>query len=305
MREIGALGTETVNPAWQELDRMPVGQLVDVMLDENARMVERLRRERDAIAAAIEKISERYRRGGRIVYAGAGTSGRLGVLDASECPPTFGVSPEAVKGIIAGGYSALTNAAERVEDSPEAGASDTGALCLTENDTLVAISASGRTPYCLGAIQKAKEASALTVAVCCNKNSEMGAAADLAIEVETGPEVIAGSTRLKAGSAQKAVLNMISSITMIRAGKVYKNLMVDMRATNEKLMDRSVRIFQTAAGVEDRAAAEEKLRAAGGVVKTAIVMELCRTDAETAGRLLRENGGFVRAAVEQGNAPRG
>ena len=301
MKTIGTLATETINYDWANLDRMQTNQIIDLMLDENAHMVECVRQQKDTISMVIEKISKKYLYGGRIIYTGAGTSGRMGVMDAAECPPTFGISGDSIKGIIAGGYDAMIAAAEWIEDSEEQDEADVQALGIQEKDVLVAISASGRTPYCIGAIRKARSVSALTVAVCCNRNSEMADAAEMAIEINTGPEVIAGSTRLKAASAQKVVLNMISSITMIKAGKVYRNLMVDMRATNEKLMDRSVRIFQAATGVEDYNTAKQIIQTADGNLKTAIVMEECHVDAAKATELLNQNNHFVHAAIATGN----
>lgn len=301
VKTIGTLATETINRDWTNLDRMNTDQIISIMLDENAHMVECLRQQKDIIANVVDRISTQYLCGGRIIYAGAGTSGRMGVMDAAECPPTFGISGDSIKGIIAGGYDAMISAAEWIEDSEDQGKADIEALGFQEKDILVAISASGRTPYCLGAIKKARSVSALTVAVCCNRDSEMGAAAELAIEIETGPEVIAGSTRLKAASAQKAVLNMISTITMIRAGKIYRNLMVDMKATNEKLMDRSVRIFQAATGIVDCNLAKSMIQKADGNLKTAIVMSKCHVNAMEAAELLKKNNHFVHAAITVGD----
>lgn len=298
MKTIGALTTEKINCNWADLDCMDIQQLVDIMLKENMNMVECVSNEKDTISLVISSISNQYLKGGRIIYAGAGTSGRMGVMDAAECPPTFGVTSDSIKGIIAGGYGAMVSAVERIEDIEEQGAADIEELNFNVNDTLVAVSASGRTPYCVGAIKKAKEAGALTVAICNNKDSEMGNVADLAIEIETGPEVIAGSTRLKAASSQKLILNMISSITMIKAGKVYHNLMVDMKATNEKLMDRTERIFEAATGEKDNCRAKEMLEKANGDLKTAIIMHECGVDYCTADKLLNDNGRYVRLAIE-------
>ncbi len=297
MTQIGKLGTEEMNPLWKDLDRRSVQDITDLMIEENGNMVEALKAAREEIAAAIEAISAHFQRGGRIVYMGAGTSGRLGVMDAAECPPTFGVEKERITGIIAGGYGAMVSAVEKVEDSAKQGRADVEAFHLCENDVLVALAASGRTPYCLGGIEEAKNCGALTVAVCCNKGSEMGKAAEFAIEVATGAEIVAGSTRLKAAAAEKAVLNMISTITMVKAGKVYRNLMVDMRATNEKLLNRSARIFMAATDTTDEAHALKMLQSAEGDLKCAIVMEVCGLNREDAKMLLDKNGGYVRAAI--------
>ena len=300
MKMIGSLTTESINNKWCDLDCLDTSKIVEIMLQEDAHMVESVSREKKVISFAIEKISERYRKGGRIIYVGAGTSGRMGVMDAAECPPTFGVSADSIKGIIAGGYGAMTTAVERIEDSVQQGAQDIAGLHLGEWDTVVAISASGRTPYCVGAIREARRSSALTVAICGNKESEMGTEAECAIEVVTGPEVIAGSTRLKAASAQKAILNMISSIVMIQAGKVYKNLMVDLVASNEKLLDRSIRIFQAATNVTEREWAKNRIQEADGNLKTAIVMEECMVSKQLANQLLKRANGYVRVAIMLG-----
>lgn len=299
MRTIGALGTETMNPQWNGLDCMETADIVELMATENQRMMSCILDEKDGIAAVIDAISRRYNAGGRIIYMGAGTSGRLGVIDAAECPPTFGVDPERIKGVIAGGYGAMVSAVEGIEDSVEQGANDLIQLMPRQEDVVIGVSASGRTPYCIGALRYGRSVGALTVAVCNNIDSEMGAEAEMKIELETGPEIIVGSTRLKAASAQKIVLNMISSITMIRAGNVYKNLMVEMKATNNKLADRAARIFMEATGAEDRARAEDVLSAAKGDLKTAIVMELCRVNAEVAEKALVSAGRNVHKAIAQ------
>ena len=299
MKAVGMLGTEKINEAWSTLDMLETTEIVDLMAEENEKMIACIKSEEKTISKVIDQISERYGAGGRIIYVGSGTSGRLGVIDAAECPPTFGISPDRIMGLIAGGYDAMVNAVERIEDSFERGAADLFALGPGVNDVVVAVSASGRTPYCIGAIREAKMAGALSVALCNNKDSEMGAEAELKIELETGPEVIAGSTRLKAATAQKIVLNMISSITMIRMGRVYKNLMVEMKATNEKLSDRSLRILTAATGLEDPAEAREILARAEGDLKKAIVMTLCHVNADEAEKALKRSDRNVRDAVRQ------
>ncbi|WP_233521454.1 N-acetylmuramic acid 6-phosphate etherase, partial [Streptomyces triticagri] len=235
-------------------------------------------------------------RGGRLIYAGAGTAGRLGVLDASECPPTFNTDPADVVGLIAGGPSAMVTAVEGAEDSKQLAAEDLDALGLTADDTVVGISASGRTPYAIGAVEHARARGALTVGLSCNADSALGAAAEHAVEVVVGPELLTGSTRLKAGTAQKLVLNMLSTITMIRLGKTYGNLMVDVRASNEKLRARSRRIVALATDASDEVI-ESALTAADGEVKTAILMILAQVDAPTAEALLTTSKGHLRAAL--------
>jgi len=238
-----------------------------------------------------------FQQGGRLIYVGAGTSGRLGVLDASECPPTFGVPPEMVHGIIAGGDAALRQSAEDAEDRIEAGRNDIIAAGVTAQDVVVGIAASGRTPYVAGALACAREIGATTIALVCNPETSLAELADVVIAPVVGPEVLLGSTRMKAGTAQKLVLNMLSTTAMIRIGKVYSNLMVDLQASNEKLWDRGERIVQMATGCTDEEAAKA-FREANGKAKTAIVMLLARCDATRAEELLHRAGGFVRRALE-------
>jgi N-acetylmuramic acid 6-phosphate etherase len=248
------------------------------------------------IAAAIDAIAERMSRGGRLIYAGAGTAGRLGVLDASECPPTFNTDPSEVVGLIAGGPSAMITSIEGAEDSKELAAADLTVLSLTADDTVVGVSASGRTPYAIGAVEHARARGALTVGLSCNADSALAAAAEYGIEVVVGPELLTGSTRLKAGTAQKLVLNMLSTITMIRLGKTYGNLMVDVRASNEKLRARSRRIVSLATGASDEEI-ESALAATDGEVKNAILTILGGVDGPTAARLLEDSAGHLRAAL--------
>ncbi|MFI0718732.1 N-acetylmuramic acid 6-phosphate etherase [Streptomyces sp. NPDC021224] len=297
-RELDTLTTEAFRPELAEIDRMPTLEIARTMNGEDATVPAAVAAQLPAIAAAIDGIAARMARGGRLVYAGAGTAGRLGVLDASECPPTFNTTPGGeVVGLIAGGPSAMVTSVEGAEDSRELAAGDLDALGLTAADTVVGVSASGRTPYALGAVEHARALGALTVGLACNAGSPLAAAAEHGIEVVVGPELLTGSTRLKSGTAQKLVLNMLSTITMIRLGKTYGNLMVDVRASNEKLRARSRRIVSLATGADDTAI-EDALTATDGEVKPAILTLLARVDAATAERLLRESGGHLREALE-------
>jgi N-acetylmuramic acid 6-phosphate etherase len=259
-----------------------------------------------AIAPHLEEIAqvvawgiESVTAGGRVFYMGAGTSGRLGVLDASECPPTFGVKPDVVVGLIAGGDQAFTKAKEGAEDDKELGRSDLLEHNLTAKDLVIGIAASGRTPYVLGGLEYAKETGCHTAAVTCNADSILGKAAEVGIDIVIGPEVLTGSTRLKAGTAQKMVLNMFSTAIMVGCGKAYSNLMVDVQQTNEKLVARARRIVTQATGVSEEEAAE-KIAAAGGSCKTAITMILADVDAEEAKKRLEAAGGHVRKAIQKG-----
>ncbi|MDO5736221.1 MAG: N-acetylmuramic acid 6-phosphate etherase [Propionibacteriaceae bacterium] len=245
------LSTEGVDERFADLDRMDVGELAHVMNAADREVPDAVERALPQIIPAIEAVSERFASGGRIIYVGAGTSGRLGVLDASECPPTFNTRPDQVLGLIAGGDRALRSAMEGAEDDAEQGAQDLAAVEVGPRDAVVGIASSGRTPYVIGALRHAGSVGAVTVALSCNADAEISAVAEHAIEVVVGPEVVAGSTRLRAGTAQKMVLNMISTITMVRAGKVMGNRMVDLRATNEKLRIRAVRMVSELAGVDE------------------------------------------------------
>lgn len=263
------LSTEGVDPRFAHLDEMNVAELATLMAEEDRCVPDAVERALPQITAAIESISERFSAGGRIIYIGAGTSGRLGVLDASECPPTFNTSPEQVLGLIAGGDRALRWAMEGAEDDAEQGAADLMAVDVGPKDAVVGIASSGRTPYVVGALQHARSVGAMTVALGCNANAEISAVSEHGIEVVVGPEVLAGSTRLKSGTAQKLVLNMISTITMVRAGKVMGNRMVDLRASNEKLRIRAVRMVSELAKV-DEDVASSALEASDWRVKDAI-----------------------------------
>ncbi|TWT93457.1 N-acetylmuramic acid 6-phosphate etherase [Botrimarina colliarenosi] len=292
------LTTEARNPASETLDGLTTVEMVRVMNSEDARVAEAVGREAEAIATVVDVVADRLKRGGRLIYTGAGTSGRLGVLDASECPPTFNTDPSMVVGIIAGGVQALTTAVEGAEDSPELGASDLEAIGLGPNDVLVGIATSGRTPYVVGGLRYARKVGAYTVALSCNAAAEIIEMADTAITPVVGPEVLSGSTRLKAGTATKLVLNTITTGAMVRLGKTFGNLMVDLRPTNSKLHSRAVRIVQQATGI-DAAAAQAMLTACGGEVKLAIVAQLADVSPEEAQTRLAECGGLVRKSIRR------
>ncbi|WP_217146411.1 N-acetylmuramic acid 6-phosphate etherase [Streptomyces sp. AC627_RSS907] len=294
--QLETLTTEAFRPELAEIDRMPTVEIARLMNGEDTAVPAAVAERLPEIAAAIDAVAARMRRGGRLVYAGAGTAGRLGVLDASECPPTFNTAPGQVVGLIAGGPDAMVTSVEGAEDSAGLARTDLDALALTPDDTVVGVSASGRTPYAVGAVEHARALGALTIGLACNRGSALAAAAEHGIEVVTGPELITGSTRLKAGTAQKLVLNMLSTITMIRLGKTYGNLMVDVRASNEKLRARSRRIVALATGAPDDEI-ERALTATDGEVKNAILALLADVDGPTAARLLEDSGGHLRAAL--------
>ena len=296
---LATLPTEARNPASQNLHALPTLQMLRIINDEDAAVITAVREVLPQIAEAIDKIAERFGRGGRMFYIGAGTSGRLGVLDASECPPTFSVPAELVQGIIAGGDGALRLSSEHSEDSVEEGARDLEAAGFAQGgrpDTLVGIAASGRTPYVLGALQFAKERGALTVGLNCVPGSPLSQAADIALAPATGAEVLTGSTRLKAGTATKLVLTMLSTGVMVRTGATYGNLMVNVQPTNAKLVDRAERMISDATGC-DRARAKQLLQDAGMSVKTAIVMRQLRLSREDAQAKLNAAKGVLRKAL--------
>ena len=297
---LGRLTTEAVNPASARIDELDAAAIVAVMNAEDALVAAAVARESAAIARAIDVIADRFRRGGRLVYIGAGTSGRLGVLDASECPPTFGTPPEMVVGLIAGGPQALTRAVEGAEDSRELAAADLAAIGLSAADVLVGIATSGRTPYVLGGLAHARAVGAFAIGFACNDNSELEPLTDLMIVPRVGPEIVTGSTRLKAGTATKMVLNMLTTGAMIRIGKTYGNLMVDLRATNTKLVARTRRIVTLLTGASEEEA-ERLVAAADGELKTAVVSRARGVSPADARRLLAEAGGHLRRAV--GDAP--
>ncbi|MFJ1882938.1 N-acetylmuramic acid 6-phosphate etherase [Streptomyces sp. NPDC088137] len=294
--QLATLTTEAFRPELAEIDQLDTIEIARIMNGEDRSVPAAVGARLPEIAAAIDGTAERMARGGRLIYAGAGTAGRLGVLDASECPPTFNTDPSEVIGLIAGGPTAMVKAVEGAEDSKELAAADLDALDLTADDTVVGISASGRTPYAIGAVEHARSKGALTIGLSCNADSALGAAAEHGIEVVVGPELLTGSTRLKAGTAQKLVLNMLSTITMIRLGKTYGNLMVDVRASNEKLRARSRRIVSLATGASDEEI-EAALAATDGEVKNAILTILGQVDGPTAAALLTAFDGHLRAAL--------
>ena len=294
--KLAGLVTEEHKPGYAGLDRLPTAEIAALMNAEDARVQAAVAGCLPQITAAIDGIVERMSRGGRLIYVGAGTAGRIGALDASEIPPTFSTSPDQVQAVIAGGQEALTAAAEGAEDDETAGARDLDGRNVSERDAVVGITASGCTPYVVGALGRAREAGALTVALAANPKSGIGRLADVPIEVITGPEFIAGSTRLKAGTAQKLVLNMISTITMIRLGKTYGNLMVEMQATSGKLRARARRIVTVVTGAPDAEAAKA-LEAADGNVKTAIAMLLTGAEPAEVDGALRASGGRLREAL--------
>lgn len=297
LRELlGELATERVNDSHGEFDLLGTEAQLAAMQEESAQAVAAVSDAIPQIAAAIDAIVPRLRAGGRLVYVGAGTAGRMGVLDASEIPPTFGTDPSLVVGVIAGGDVALRSAVEDAEDEGARGAADLGAIGVTAADAVVGISASGRTPYVVGALEHARSLGALTVALACNAGSRIGEVADLAIETVVGPEVVAGSTRLKGGTAQKLVLNAISTIAMVRLGKVHGNLMVDVQATNAKLRARAERIVMLATGA-DAAAASAALEAVGGSVKAAILVTISGVTPEEAVARLSSHEGVLRDAL--------
>ncbi|WP_188759379.1 N-acetylmuramic acid 6-phosphate etherase [Edaphobacter acidisoli] len=292
MQNLATLPTEARNPATEHLDELPTLDMLRVINEEDAKVAAAVATTLPQIAQTVDAVAQRFEQGGRLFYIGAGTSGRLGVLDASECPPTFSVPPTLVQGIIAGGDSALRNSSESSEDSPEQGAADLAAHGFQKIDTLVGIAASGRTPYVIGAMRHAKSLGALTIALTCVPNSEMAAIADISIAAVTGPEVLTGSTRLKAGTATKLVLNMISTGVMIKTGAVYGNLMVNVQPTNAKLVDRAQRIIAAATGVDKPTAAH--LLDQAGSVKTAIAMQKLSLDRASAeARLAVANGSLA------------
>lgn len=296
MSRLDQLLTEQAHPASAGIDRLPALGIVEVMNRADAEIAAAVHAELPRIAAAVEAIVARLEAGGRLFYIGAGTSGRLGVLDAAECPPTFSVPAELVQGIIAGGEAALSRAVEASEDDPALGARDLLARGFTGADVLVGIAASGRTPYVLGAVAKARELGAVTAGISCTPDSALSRAVEYPIEPKPGPEVIAGSTRLRAGTATKLVLNMLSTAAMVRLGHVYGNLMVNVQPKNEKLVDRARRIIAQACGVS-YADAAALLEAAGRDVKTAIVMRQSGVDRETARERLRAARGRVAEAI--------
>ncbi|WP_433975284.1 N-acetylmuramic acid 6-phosphate etherase [Tunturiibacter lichenicola] len=298
---LAALTTEARNSRTEHIDQLPTLDMLRLINDEDAKVAAAVTIVLPDIAKAIDAIAQRFNNGGRLFYIGAGTSGRLGVLDASECPPTFSVPADFFHAIIAGGDTALRKSSEQSEDSPEQGAADLAAAGFAQNgneqDTLIGIAASGRTPYVLGALAYARKFDALTIALTCVPDSQMAGAADISIAPITGPEILTGSTRMKAGTATKLVLNMISTGVMIKTGAVYGNLMVNMQTTNAKLVDRAERIIAAATGVDQAAAA--RLLSEGGTIKTAIVMQKLSIDRHAAEAKLAAYKGNLSALLNQ------
>ena len=297
MVELKKIATEQQNADTMNIDTLSTLDMVRLINREDHKVAEAVSLVTEKIAQAVDVIADRLGRGGRLIYCGAGTSGRLGVLDAVECPPTYSTEPEMVQGLIAGGYPAIFKAVEGAEDSKELGVSDLKNISFNANDVLVGIAASGRTPYVLGAMEYAKELGAVTVSVTCCPGSVLDSFADIGIAPAPGPEVVTGSTRMKSGTAQKMVLNMLSTGAMIKLGKVYGNLMVDVKPSNEKLIRRCVTIVCAAAEC-DEATAVVALEACDYRPKTAIVMVLCGVDAETAREMLQKVGGRIAGALK-------
>lgn len=297
MLNLNGFTTESRNPDTMNLDEMSAFEIVQAMNAEDKKVPEAIEAILPEIASVVDKVVDTFEKGGRLVYVGAGTSGRLGVLDASECPPTYGVKPEMVVGLIAGGDTALRNPVEGAEDSRELGKQDLEKIGFSNRDVLVGIAASGRTPYVLGAIDYAKSLGAFTAVIACNKNSAIGNEADVALEVIVGPEVLTGSSRLKAGTAQKLILNMITTASMVRIGKAYQNLMIDVQQSNEKLQRRAENIVMESTGVE-REEAREYLDKADNSCKLAVTMILTGKDADACKSLLEKAKGHVRMAVK-------
>lgn len=294
---IDFLVTEQNNPSTRQIDQCDTRAILELINREDQSVPFAVAGELDHIARAVDGIVERIKKGGRLIYFGAGTSGRLGVLDASECLPTFGVSLDLVSGVIAGGDMALREPIEGAEDDEQLAYADVDAKNIGPGDAVVGITASGRTPYVLAVLRTAKERGALTIGVCNNKKSRLGQVADITIEAETGAEVVMGSTRMKAGTAQKLVLNMLSTCSMIKLGKVYKNYMVDLCATNQKLMARSVRMIRLLTDVPEQTAAQA-LADADGRLKVAILMLKGGISSDKAAQLLEENNDVLRLAIE-------
>jgi N-acetylmuramic acid 6-phosphate etherase len=291
--------TEDRHPRTVDIDTLPTSQILRRINAEDATVAPAVARELPAIEVVVDRVVDAFRAGGRLIYVGAGTSGRLGVLDASECPPTFSTDPHQVQAVLAGAPAALTRSVEGAEDDEAQGAREVDALAVDGRDVVLGIAASGRTPYVVGALRRARERGACTAALVANPDGPVAAAAELVIAPRTGPEVIAGSTRMKAGTAQKMVLNMISTAAMIHTGHTYSNLMVNVQATNSKLRERARRIVAEATGVDAETAARS-LAEADGQVKTAIVMLLAGVPAAEACERLARTDGVVRRALQRG-----
>lgn len=295
--DLKSLVTETRNEKSMNIDMLSTAEMAVIMNEEDKKVAVAIEKELPSIVKAIDIIAEAFKNGGRLVYIGAGTSGRLGILDASECPPTYGTDPSMVVGLIAGGEYAIRNAVEGAEDSRELGIEDLKALDFNSKDVLVGIAASGRTPYVIAAMEYAKSLGASVIGLSCNPGSPIAEKAGIAISPVPGPEIVTGSTRLKSGTTQKLVLNMLTTLSMVKIGKVYGNLMVDVQATNEKLVERQKRIVMEATGVSKEAAADA-LAQCNNHCKSAILMILTGVTAEEAIAKLAEHKGFIRTAQE-------
>ncbi|HAQ39754.1 MAG TPA: N-acetylmuramic acid 6-phosphate etherase [Clostridiales bacterium] len=292
--------TEQTNENTINIDKMSINEIVKTINNEDKKVAYAVEKTIPEITSAVEFTVSSLKNGGRLIIAGAGTSGRLGVLDASECPPTFNTAPELVKGLIAGGDTALRNAVEGIEDDENSGINDLKKEDFSDNDVLIGVAASGRTPYVIGALKYAKSLGAKTISISCNPDSETGRLADAAIEVIVGPEVISGSTRLKSGTAQKMVLNIISTTTMIKLGKTYKNLMVDLQASNSKLRRRALNIFKNITNIKDDDTATLFLEKTSWNLKEAIVIYETSCTIEEARAYLKSADGFVVNAIQLG-----
>lgn len=299
--DLSKMVTESRNAASTHIDQLPTLQMLQVINNEDKQVPLAVEKVLPEIALLVDKVADAFLNGGRLIYSGAGTSGRLGILDASECPPTYGTPHEQVIGLIAGGHQAIFRAVENAEDKPELGEQDLKNIQFNEKDVLVGIAASGRTPYVLGALAYANSVGATTAAISCNLNSPIANAADIAITPVVGPEVVTGSSRMKAGTAQKLVLNMVTTGAMIRIGKVFGNLMVDVEATNAKLIERQTKIVMEATDC-DRTTAENALQQCDRHCKTAILMVLSGLNADEARQLLTNNNGFIRTALNMASS---
>ncbi|WP_176585018.1 N-acetylmuramic acid 6-phosphate etherase [Priestia megaterium] len=295
--QLTLLTTESQNEQTMKIDTASTKEILNIMNTEDQKVALAVQKVLPDVEVAVEFVSESFQKKGRLIYVGAGTSGRLGVLDAVECPPTFSTDPNQVQGLMAGGEKAFVKAVEGAEDKEELGAADLQKIHLNERDTVIGIAASGRTPYVIGALRYAKSVKAKTVALSCNGNSLIGKEADHSIEVVVGPEVLTGSTRLKAASAHKMILNMISTAAMIKVGKAYENLMIDVHVNNEKLKERAIGIICKITGVSYEQASQT-LEEANNEVKTAVVMIKTNENYDTAKLLLNNAGGYARKAIE-------
>ncbi|MFT4148249.1 MAG: N-acetylmuramic acid 6-phosphate etherase [Micrococcaceae bacterium] len=298
--QLETMSTESVNEDFSKIDQMDTEEAAYLMNKSDAEVPEAIKKVVPQIAAAVDGITERMEKGGRLIYIGSGTAGRLGVLDASECPPTFNTDPSQVVGVISGGNIALTNAVEGAEDDRDLAVEDLEKLNITELDTVCGISASGRTPYACSGVEYAKKKGAMTIGLSCNANSELASLADHGLEVVVGPEFVAGSTRLKSGTAQKLVCNMLSTLTMVKLGKTYGNLMVDVRSSNEKLVARSWRIVKKATDAPDEEV-DEAMKTHDGDVKASILSIISGANKEDVQTALQNSNGRLRQAIDSLN----